>query len=500
MGPHQYYSAKRVLLVEDSHSSAMLVQSIFAEADEQAGRAEVLHVESLEAALAFAADPASPRVDVVLLDLTLPDSQGLETLIRFREADPDSAVVVLTGTADEALAMRALGLGAQDFLFKDETYPRLLIRQSNYAAQRRRQERALVAAKEQAEESTRLKERFVSMVSHDLRGPLGGINGVLEMLADPNDAMEREEVVDLAASALASGRNLLQVVEQLLDISRLRTGKISPKPTFFDGHYLAREVIDRLAPAAREKGLTLVNQVPTESRLYADRALFAQVIQNLVGNAIKFSRSGERIRLYLPDGRPTTLAVQDKGVGIPPESQAKLFCLDAKVSTPGTAGEAGTGFGLPYSHDIMEAHGGGLSVESTPDVGSRFFARLPERRPRVLVVDDNAAMRAVLRAPLEEIGAEVEELGDGRLALDRVRAGEAVDLLISDLEMPELDGFGLLEALRRNPASEGLPVIVVTGDDALASRERALGLGADDFTVKPVSLADFVPRVRRFIA
>ena len=135
--------------------------------------------------------------------------------------------------------------------------------------------------------------------------------------------------------------------------------------------------ISNLSHLAKHKGIVLINNVPEEMQLYADSALLGEVIQNLASNAIKFCHRGDRVTFYQPDDRECTLAVADTGVGMSQEKIGKLFRVEEKTSTPGTAGEQGTGFGLPFSHDIIVAHGGDLFVESVEGEGSIFFVQLP---------------------------------------------------------------------------------------------------------------------------
>ena len=494
-----FFLARRILLIEDTASSAMLVRSIFQD-DVHGETAEVIHRATLADGIAYVADQANDPVDVVLLDLTLPDSDGLETLSRFRKAEQELPVVVLTGTDDEAVGTLAMKMGAQDFLIKDETYPRLLRRQTNYAVHRKRQERTLEEALTTAEDATRLKDKFVSLVAHDLRGPLGGIVGLAELVANASaNDLGPEESQELANEIWMSGKRLLNVVEDLLDISRLQQGKITPHPEFLDAHYVVSSAVQPLAQTAQGKEVTIVNQVAEGSRLYADPTLFGQVLQNLISNAIKFSENGGKIRVFTPPSQPTAVAVQDRGVGIPAEVIPKLFKLEEKVSTPGTAGERGTGFGMPFSHNIMEAHGGTLRVESQIGAGSTFFAELPVVKPRVMVVDDQSMARNILSMHLSTLDVEVSEAGDGREALAKLKGPQKPHLILLDIVMPEMDGFQLLEALQRDPATQSIPVIMVTGDDKIETREKALRMGAVDFTVKPVVVPDLIPRVRRVV-
>ena len=249
---------------------------------------------------------------------------------------------------------------------------------------------------------------------------------------------------------------------------------------------------------AEKKGISLENTVSESCRLYADPDLFGEVLRNLLANAVKFCRKGHQINLFCLEEQPTTLVVEDNGVGISKKNQAKIFRLDEKISTVGTAGEHGTGFGLPFSSELMQAHGGSLTVVSEEGKGSSFFARLPEVIPHVLVLDDDIVFRKVLFHQLKLEQVAISEAENGTDAL-RLVAKHLFHLIIADIQMPGMDGFEFLKELRSRPETRSIPTILVTGDDTIVTREKAFQLGADDFITKPFDYADFLPRVRRFL-
>lgn len=353
----------------------------------------------------------------------------------------------------------------------------------------------LQAEKEKAEEATKLKDTFVSLVAHDLRSPLSSIVGLLEFMLDDQDHPLSEGQKALVGDIMSSGRNITKMIEDILNISRLKTGKIQPKKMFFDGYFLIDEVLQRISHPISIKQLSVENSVPKYTRLFGDPTLFGAVVQNLMTNAIKFSYPGSKIRLFIPEEEKTAIAVQDYGQGIPEDIQLKLFNVDEKTSTPGTSGEQGTGFGLPFSFDIMEAHGGQLMVSSIPGQGSLFTAKLPFVRPRILLVDDQEMDRILLSTVLERLELDIFEAKDGHSALTLLDE-KSPHLLISDITMPGMDGFELLKQVKIRDTSDFIPVILITGDDKTETRDRAFRLGASDFTVKPIVIHDFLPRVR----
>ncbi len=233
-------------------------------------------------------------------------------------------------------------------------------------------------AKEQAEQANDLKDKFVSLVAHDLRSPLAGIISALEYLHTDDETPLSEEHKDIVGRLLEIGKSLVQMIEDVLNIGRLKTGKISTKQKTIDARETVEGVLNNLSYLARQKGVELRNEIPPGVSLFADPGLYGEVIQNLISNGIKFCNKGDHIRFYIPEGQPTVIAVADSGVGMPAELLPKLFKIEEKTSTTGTSGEKGTGFGLPFSQDIVKAHGGELRVESELGKGTTFFVYLPE--------------------------------------------------------------------------------------------------------------------------
>jgi len=236
----------------------------------------------------------------------------------------------------------------------------------------------LRSAKEQAEQANELKDKFISLVAHDLRSPWSGILSALEFISTDDENPLHEEHLEIVQRLIQIGKSSVQMIGDVLNVSRLKTGKIAVKPEQVDGRQVIINVLNHLNYLARQKGVELVNDVPEETWLFADPTLYVEVVQNLTSNAIKFCRKGDQVRFYIPENRPTVIAVSDTGVGIPEENLPKLFKIEEKTSTTGTAGEKGTGFGLPFSQDIMHAHNGQITVESVLGTGTTFFVELPQ--------------------------------------------------------------------------------------------------------------------------
>ncbi|MDH5755974.1 MAG: PAS domain S-box protein [Nitrospinota bacterium] len=359
-------------------------------------------------------------------------------------------------------------------------------------------EESLVRAKEEAEKATMLKDKFISLVAHDLKSPFSAMVGLLKYMANDKTQTLSESQKEILEQTVSSGDRMILMIEKLLDISRFQTGSLKVRPCFFDVYSLAGAAMEMARQLAHAKGVEVANLLAPNLRVYADPDLFGQVIQNLLNNAIKFTPRGGSITLRAVDGDWWGITVQDTGVGIAPEMISKLFAKDEKTTTFGTEGERGVGLGLLLSADIMAAHGGSLEVESTPGQGSSFCAILPRVRPKILLVDDMPIERGVLIDYLRPLGVDMEEAQSGQQALE-ILENQTIHLVISDIKMRDMDGYQLLAAMRGKENLRKIPVILVTsgGQEMM---EKAIQAGANDFMTKPLNREEFTPRVRRFIA
>jgi PAS domain S-box-containing protein len=244
-------------------------------------------------------------------------------------------------------------------------------------------EESLKAAKTLAENATALKDQFVSLVSHDLRSPLSAIQGLLGLLKGYiKSGKVGEKTMEIIDKTAGAADMMVTMVDQLLDISRLQTGKIVPEKERFSAHNFVNDCVETVDYLAAEKGITVQNEIPRGMVIEADRALLAEVIGNLLSNAVKFCKAGDAITTFNPGGRPGVVAVRDTGAGMDDFTRENVFKHEVKTTTVGTAGERGTGLGLPYCHDIMAAHGGTLTVESGKGRGTVFYVTLPEAKER----------------------------------------------------------------------------------------------------------------------
>ncbi len=365
-------------------------------------------------------------------------------------------------------------------------------------SKRKEREMELQKAKNQAEEATKLKDKFVSLVAHDLKSPFTSILGFLRLIHDDQENPLCPKHKELLKRSMLSGNRLVSMIEELLKIGRFRTGKITLQPRFINGNSFTKFVIEQMALMPQEKGIKLINEVPEKMRLFADFHLLHEVFANLLGNAVKFSDTGDKIKVFVPEGRETTIAVQDYGTGISEKAMPNLFRQDIHTTTKGTRGERGSGLGLPYCKEIVSTHGGEITVESTVGKGSTFYVQLPMVKPKVLIVDDEPPLRSLIKAFIEDINVECIEAENGKMAMDMVEQF-APNLVITDLFMPEVDGFKLIDHIRKSSKSPTVPIIAITTDQEMEARNKAFRIGASDFVIKPLAMEDLNPRVQRFV-
>ncbi len=365
-------------------------------------------------------------------------------------------------------------------------------------------------ARAAAEAAAVAKGQFLANMSHEIRTPMNGIIGMLDLLGTtPLSARQRDFVDTINHSA----DTLLTVINDILDFSKIDAGKLDLETVDFDVRSTVEEVVHLLAEPAQVKGLELAclvyHDVPTAVR--GDPARLRQILTNLLSNAVKFTERGEVVvRVTAVEDTAADVLVRcevsDTGIGISPEARARLFESFTQADASTTRRYGGTGLGLAIAKHLARLMGGEIGVESEPGRGSTFWftARLAKRLPgeapvvspvalrglRVLVVDDNATNRAIVRQQLAGWGVRSEAVDGGPAALARLRvaAGEGLpfDLVLLDLQMPGMDGLELARAIKADPALVAPRLVLLTsvGFDQHAVEARQIGIAA--YLTKPV--------------
>jgi PAS domain S-box-containing protein len=367
---------------------------------------------------------------------------------------------------------------------------------------RKRVERERAAMFEEAQQANRAKDEFLAMLGHELRNPLGAISSAVRLLGPPEGASERAA---LAREVIArQTRHLARLVDDLLDVARVMTGKVLLERQPLDlGDVVTRHVTSLRATGKMQEHV--VNLDTTPVWVDADIIRIEQIVSNLVSNALKYTPAGGTITIRVSrDGGLAVLTVEDTGVGMAPHLLLRVFDLFVQGERRLDRTQGGLGIGLTLVRRLVELHGGTVEAFSEgPDRGSRFTVRLhaiiaprasgEARRPpgwsvasrRILVIEDNADARAMLRHLLESAGHEVHEASDGRQGLDMALSLQP-DVALIDLGLPGLDGYEIARRLRAADERRNILLVAVTGYGSPEDRERSLMAGFDVHLVKPV--------------
>ena len=363
----------RILLVEDSRSDARLLEATLQDAGVH--RFKLTHAERLDEALAALGDGG---VDVVLLDLHLPDSQGLDTLAELKREQPGVPVVVLTGLDDEQLAVRAVQAGAQDYLPKGVVDGALLARLIRHAVERHQIGVELERARA---EQIRLRDQFLTHVSHELRTPLAAMHQFLDILADGLAGALSDEQQAYVQRTLRNARQLEGMVAELLDAVRAETGKLAVTVQPVELAPLVEDTVGGFAGRAADKAIHLSVEVqPGLAPVRADSGRVGQVLGNLLDNALKFTPEGGEVRVSaVADGEPgfARVAVADNGPGVPADAAERIFERLWQVEDDAGPSRKGLGLGLHICRELVARQGGRIWVDSRPGEGATFAFTLP---------------------------------------------------------------------------------------------------------------------------
>jgi PAS domain S-box-containing protein len=394
-------------------------------------------------------------------------------------------------------------------------------------SERKALEASLRTAKETAEDSSRFKSEFLANMSHEIRTPLNGVLGMAQSLAaDPMPEAQKEKV----AVILESGKSLMALLNDVLDLSKIEAGRIELAPVPGELLHTIERTRQLFQSRADEKGLDLVMResegIP--ERLLYDPLRVRQCISNLLSNAIKFTETG-RIEISASAQRLEdrtyliSVTIADTGIGMNQEVVARLFSAFTQADGGTTRRFGGTGLGLAISRHLARLMGGDITATSAEGAGSAFvltfraeaaFLSQPEikaatthaapirdmRGARVLLTDDNAINRKVIRFFLQPQGCAITEATNGQEALDLL-AAQPFDIVLLDVHMPVMDGTQTIKAIRAAPAPwRDTPVIALTADAMSGDREKYLALGMDDYVAKPVDQRELIAKMQQLLS
>jgi len=511
-----------VLLIEDDQDDYLLTRDLLEEIVEPTY--ELVWIADFESGLAAVLEQ---NYDVALIDYRLGVRDGVELLRTARAQHCTAPLILLTTLNDRETDLAAMQAGATDFLSKRGITSSLLERTIRYSVQKHRLERQRLelaqaqTARHAAERANEAKTLFLANVSHELRTPMNAILGMTELAMEEKlPAAARE----LLQTAQESSHHLLALLNELLDFSRLESGKfvleIAP--------FRLREALDvslkALEVKAEQKGLRFEVSIDPEAPdlLVGDALRIRQILVNLVGNAIKFTEQGsisvvvqcEAVSL----GEATLhLSVQDTGIGVPAERQVDIFAPFTQADASTTRRYGGTGLGLAIASSLIEAMRGKIWLESDEGVGSTFHFTITLPRAeqagsessqaeltlllegasapaaqaqacrRVLVAEDTPANQKLLKLLLERRGHSVVVAEDGQAAV-RLAIEKPFDIILMDVQMPVMNGFQATQAIRSQPDErlQAVPIVALTAHALRGDEERCLAAGMTAYLPKPI--------------
>ncbi len=509
-----------ILVVDDSVSARELVRTYLSKTSIKAAFAEN-GPQAIKKA-------KSNSFDLILLDIQLPDIDGIEVckILKADARTKDTPVIFVTVASDKESLVAGFQAGAVDYITKPFKKEELLARITTHLRMKKYTEELIVARKN-AEESEELKMAFLSNMSHEIRTPMNSIIGFAELMQDENlTAAEKEE---FASIIINSGEQLLTIIDEILEVSKEEAGELRLLEKKFSLRKFMSELrtifINRMKSKPVEVLLNI--QEDTPDFILADQVRLKQIMDNLLSNAAKFTNRGKIEIGYrlLPKYLPTLeFYVKDTGIGIPKDKQDAVFERFTQVEENLTKNFKGTGLGLSIVKRLVIFMGGTVSLVSEPGKGSTFTFTIPYKKPEdkesghkpekerkstllpknvwlgktLLIADDVEQIFAFFRETLKKSGAELLYARDGKEALDVYHNHKnEIDAALIDIQMPEINGLEVAKTIRREDKT--LPLIAQTGLALNIGKEDAEDAGFNDIIYKPIKFDLMVSILKKYL-
>jgi signal transduction histidine kinase len=495
----------RVLILEDRAADVELMLDALRQADFDPAWKRVDTAADYVAAL-------NPEYDVILSDYRMPQFLAPMALHLLQARQLDIPFIIVTGSISEEVAVECMKQGGADYLLKDRL-TRLgpavahALEQKRLRDEKRRMVQALQESEQALREAARRKDELLAMLAHELRNPLAPLlTGIEVARRAGSDGEMREGALETIARSV---RHLARLVDDLLEATRVAHGGVSFRPQRLDLSRLTRVTSEDRRRALEQAALELTVEAPeTPVWVKGDSTRLRQVLHNLLDNAAKFTDRGGRVNVRVstdPAQGHAVVAVRDTGVGIEAEMLPRLFEVFAQADRSLHRSRGGLGLGLAIVKGLVKLHGGDVQAASAgPGCGAEFCVRLPleaepaaltavaalpgcaRQRLRILVIEDNRDAADSLRLLLETVlGHEARVAYTGLEGVDLAVAWQP-DVVLTDIGLPGLDGYGVAARLRRNPATAAVRLIAISGYDSEEDRLRSQQAGFDAHLVKPV--------------
>ncbi|MCG8534142.1 MAG: response regulator [Pseudomonadales bacterium] len=494
----------KLLLVEDDEDDYVITRDLIE--DISAGRYQLDWARDLESARKLL---SRNEHDLCLMDYMLGPIDGVSLLKEAQTIGFTRPIIMLTGQDDETLDQKALSAGAVDYLVKSQLTQSRLQRAIRYSIARRETELERLE-RLRAESESRAKTQFLTHLSHELRTPLTSILGYTDLLLN----QQNTQPIDYLQVIKRNGQHLLSLLNDVLDLSKIETGKLEIEHVLVDFHQLLTDLYQLLIVRADDKNIGFEFHIaqPIPKQIKTDPTRLRQILVNLLSNAIKFTEQGQVTMAVSIHSQPPSIQfhVTDTGMGIEPAFMSKLFTPFERAAS--VSSEPGTGLGLAISQNLAQQLGGDIRVESTLNQGSEFCLTIhadipdgcafdpwhsepthhnptqPKQPPlnkRILVADDVEELRVLLGQIISNLGAEPVFASNGQEAVDLILNQDTeIDLILMDMQMPLMDGLEATRLLRANGFKA--PIIALTAATMKGERERCLQAGCSEHISKPI--------------
>lgn len=471
--------------------------------------------------------------DIVITDIYMPKLDGIQMIEALLHMNKEQQFVVVSADNKSQDLIALINLGISNFLLKPISttmFKTTMERVVNFVMNQREIQKqyeeikvmneALLVAKKEAEEASQSKSEFLANMSHEIRTPLNAIGGFISLLKQEEHDPKKKRYIDIIEE---SSETLLQIINDVLDISKIENGKLEIEHVDFDPYHDLIMVTELFQAKALEKDIDLYvkynDNMPR--RLKGDVLRIKQVLSNLLSNAIKFTPHHSKVKciIWYKDGY-LYAKVKDYGIGIAKEKQESIFNAFVQANSSTVREYGGTGLGLSISYHLSTLLGGDLKLKSEEGVGSTFtfsskvqesvIAKSDDQEKnivfiegkKILLVEDNQANQLFMSILIKNLGIEYALASDGVEAVEMAKEHH-YDLILMDENMPRLNGIGATKAIREHEADSGrrnVPIISLTANAIKGDRERFLAAGMNDYISKPVDQKKLLQKISRFLS
>jgi two-component system sensor histidine kinase/response regulator len=518
----------RILVIEDDEDDYLLIREFFSEIQEKQYIVE--WVSTYDDGLI---QIKKRKHDVYLVDYRLGKETGLDLLQTAIKNGCRVPIILLTGQGDHALDLEAMKSGAADYLVKGQFNAPILERSIRYAIERKRVLEELQIAKETAEAASRARADFLSNISHEIRTPLNGIIGMTELALDTELNNEQKEYL---LSVKHSSESLLEIINEILDLSKIEAGKLNIENIEFSLRDCTDDIIRTIVIRAYQKNLEVIYNIDNDipDRLIGDPGRLRQILLNLIGNAVKFTNKGQVVIQIKPEWKKKNeislhFSVTDTGIGIPVDKQDAIFDPFAQVDSSSTRKHGGTGLGLTICKQLVELMGGKIWFESPfrieeyeqEDPGSCFHFTIAyhiQHKPsliktpsdykhlkglKILVVDDNQTNLRFMKDFLTNYAMTpvlVDNANDALKELKKAnKENSPYNVVLLDNHMPEMDGFLLAERIKANRQLTKNILIMLTSGGKRGDAELCRRIGIAAYLMKPVRQSELLNTIGHIV-